>query len=653
MIGMAGRAKTLVAAAMVVGLATMLTANAGSAGAATSTRHRLGAKLFGSELHYRSGATRIDAPISGLTASRRSPPSMLSAVAHVKNRYLHMLGAPRAGRTSAPNVTGVVISGTYNVVRMPRTATESAIVIACPGSSSFGFFCGTEARPAWGAYTHPKRGSPSTGSYSFGRIPRSATGWKVGIILLDGYSNAGYYPASAGALVAVKGSTKAVKRAVSMSFVTPEVLSTFHVAGAPRGYEFEFDAVICPSSVTADQLQFFEENGNCGIAQGFGIQHIGIYATPGRWTVRYLYQPINGTVEMLAPADVVTKDFTVNGPHLVLNTLSTRSIVNMATPYLKPSVAGAIDTSSLSQNFYAVLLIVDATTDVAVAEVYVESFNGPTVFNLFLDPGTYAAYTEVQTPFAQDPYATVVATQVVLTKLGADFDVGLSDLTHGLNDSVARPALSVSSNVAVSGLPDLANASGWDNVQPFSFVQICPGATFSLECAGGYPVSPSKLLGGTFHLYATTGVISAGFVYTDLAGNVVIGPAVTSPASSSERTFMLTATYQMPSFWGNVTVSGDNDFQIFDMWIQACPASRPFNVSCAGGVSQPVNNFYSTFPPASGSFKVGYAIDLPPGTWRFAAVGSTFDSNAPLQLGPAVGVTVATTYPDIDLTARG
>jgi|GEM_PF-6922205 len=651
---MAGRSKTAIAAVVALALTTVVATSSAADAASTTGRHALGTKLFGSALRERSGAVRIKAPIAGLTQPSGVAPSFLGAVATFKNRYLLKTGAPssRAARVDRPRLAGVAISGTFDVVGQPRSPSEFVIVIACQGRTTFGYFCGTQAHPAWEASTQSKPSSPSKGTYNFGRIPASASGWRIGMILLNGVSNAGYYPSSAGVLVAAKGSRKSVKRAISMKFVTPEILATFRVGGAPKGYQFLFAAIVCPSSVTPDQLGFYEQNGNCGITEGLNTQQIGIYATPGRWTVRYVYEPSKTNVVMVAPQDVITKDFSVTGPRLSLNTLSSRAVANVSSSYVKPSVTGSVSGQFLDPGFFAALSIVDVATNTEAVGVLADPFVGSTSFDAFLDAGTYVSYAEVEAPFPDDQFAQVAAAQVVLTKLGSNFDVGLSVPTLTRHYSILPVAETIGGTVSVPGLPDLSNASGWDNVLPFSFVQVCPSASFSLECSGGFVVSPSKLLGGGFTLYGITGVASTAFVYTDLAGNVVIGPSVTSPASASFRSVTLTAPYHVPTFWGNVTVSGDNGFELWALWIQACPSSEKFSISCAGGISQAVNNFLNIFPPQTGSFKVGYAIDLPPGTWRIAAAGSTFTSESPQQLGPAVMVDVATTYPDVNLTAK-
>ena len=650
---MVGRSRTAIAAATILAISTLIAAGGGSSAGATTGRHPAGSEVLGTVLHYRSGANRVEAPIKGLVMPTSLASSFLSPVATFKNRYLLKTGTQDASTTRgvAPRTTDVAISGTYDVVGMPRRPTEYEIVIACQGATAFGYFCGSAAHPAWEAAVQPKANSVSEGTYNFGQIPASATGWKVGIILLNGISNAGYYPSSGGALVAAKGSKKTVRRAVSMRFVAPEILATFRVAGAPRGYQFEFAAVVCASSVTTDQLGLYEEYGDCGITEGQNTQQIGIYATPGKWTVRYLFAPDAQNVEALASPDIVTKDFSVTGPKVVLNTLSSRAVANVTGTYLKPSVSGAASAQLLSENFQAAVVFVDVATNTEAAGVYLDP-GSSTSFEVFLDAGTYAAYSEVVTPFSQVQYAQIEATQVVLKQLGSSFNAGQSAPTLTASYTIQPVIPTVSGQVSVHGLYDPADASGWDNVQPFSFIQVCPGSPFSLECSGAILVSPSELLGGSFALYGITGEVSVGFVYTDLADNVVVGPSVTKTASISPRSVALTAPYHNPTFWGDVTVSGDNNFELWSLWIQACPAAKAFSVSCAGGVSQSVNNFTDIFPPSTGSFKVGFGIDLPKGTWRIGAAGSSFATGAAQQLGPAPLVDVGTTYPLIELTAK-
>src|ERR1019366_8052350 len=99
-----------------------------------------------SVLHYRSGADRVEAPISGLTMPSHTPASFLSSVKTFKNRYFRKVTAPGAStaRADAPRTAGVHISGTYDVTGMPRSPTEFEIVVACQGATSFGFFCGSQ-----------------------------------------------------------------------------------------------------------------------------------------------------------------------------------------------------------------------------------------------------------------------------------------------------------------------------------------------------------------------------------------------------------------------------------------------------------------------------------------------------------------------------
>jgi hypothetical protein len=651
---MAGRSRTAIAA-IVFALSTLIATGGATALGATAARPAAGTELFGTILHNRNGTSRVVAPIKGLSVPSRSTASFFRSVDSVKNRYLYKADLPtgrREGRV-APRDGQVAISGTYDVVGMPRKPVEYEIVVACQGATSFGFFCGTATHPAWEANTQPKGNSVSEGTYSFGRIPVSASGWKIGIILFDGVSNAGYYPSSGGVLVAAKGSKKSVSKAVSMKFVTPEIKTTFRVAGSPKGYQFEFDAIICPSSVTADQLGLFEDWGDCGIAEGAGIQQVGIYARPGKWTVRYIFQPLVQNVEMFASDDVIAKNFSVTGPTVELHTLAGRVVTHLAGTYIKPSVSSSVNGQLLGSDFEAAVAFVDVATNTEVAAVYTDPFSSSTDFYIYLDAGSYAAYSEVVTPFPEDPYAQLFVTQVVLQQLGGDFSVGSSAPTFTAKYTIKPVEPTIIGHVSIPGLYDLADASGWDNVQPYTFIQACPGATFSLECTGAILASTIKLLGGGFAIYGITGKVSLAFVYTDLADHVIVGPAVTTIASPTRRHVGLTAPYKAPTFWGNVTVSDDNDFELWDLWIQACPAAKAFSVSCAGAVSQSVNSFDTVFPPAAGSFHVGFGIDLPAGDWRIGAVGATFDTGAAQQLGPSLLVDVATTYPLVSLTAKG
>ena len=649
---MAGRSRTVIAAT-VLALSAVIATGANSAGAATTPRTARPV-ILGSVLHYRNGANKIEAPIKGLSMPSRSASSFFRSIATPKNRYLHKtdITGSRAAISVAPRAGTVAISGTYDVAGMPRRPAAYLIVVACQGATSFGYLCGTQAHPAWEAATKPKGNSVSVGTFSFGQIPASATGWKIGIILLNGLANAGYYPSSGGVLVAAKGSQKSVKKALSMKFVVPEIVSTLRVAGSPKGYQFLFTAIVCPSSVTTDQLGLYEEWGDCGIAEGTDVQQVGIYARPGNWTVRYIFQPIVANVEMGATQDIITKYFSVTGSKLAVDHLSSHLVSHLTGTYLKPSVSGSVSAERVESNFEAAVAIVDVATNTEIGAVYADPFVGTTSFDLYLDPGTYAAYSEVVTPFPNDPYVQVAATQVVLEQVGKDFTVGASEPTL-VAYTIEPVAPTIIGHVSIPGLYDLANASGWDNVQPFSFIQICPGTTFSLECTGAIWASTIKLLGGGFAVYGITGEVSLAFVYTTLDGHVVVGPAVRTIASPSTRHVGLTAPYHAPTFFGNVTISGDNNFEIWSLWILACPAAKAFSVTCAGGVSQSVNGFGNRFPPAFGSFDVGYGIDLPAGSWRMGAVGSTINSDVPQQLGHALLVDVASTYPLVSLTAKG
>ena len=144
------------------------------------------------------------------------------------------------------------------------------------------------------------------------------------------------------------------------------------------------------------------------------------------------------------------------------------------------------------------------------------------------------------------------------------------------------------------------------------------------------------LLGGKFTLYGLTSGATLAFTYTTLSGEFVVGAPVTVAPSTGVTNVTLSAPYHNASMWGHLSVTGNVNEQLNDVWIQACPASEAFDVTCQGGISQAVSAFENgSVDTAAPSFTVGYAIDLPSGTWNVAPVGSTdADFATDAVLGP-------------------
>jgi hypothetical protein len=567
-------------------------------------------------------------------------------------RRLRVQGAAGRGQR-ASHAAGVHIKGTFSVSGVPKSPVVYAIVVACPGGTTYGYFCGTQTNPAYEAFTNYAKGSSSHGTYDFGTLPKQQSGWEIGLILLDGGTNGGYYPASTPVTVAVGGVTGTVTKSLSMAFVTPEDVSTFGVAGAPKGYQFYFEAVACPSVATPDQVVIYEDFGACAIVAGQDQQKVGFYLTPGSWTIRYYYEPFQKGVEMAAAPSTVLREFDLVGPTITVPTLASSLHTAMTGPYNRPSITGK-DTSQLTQRVpEADLVMVDPATNTALTGVYINPAPGAkTNFDVFLDPGTYAPYSEIVPPFKANYNTAADFIQVLVQQIGPNLVI-----SHGATKSVKYTVPPFSASIiggfAIKGVDDPANNYGEDNAIPLSMVVICPSPEpWSLECANGIFVSPSELLGGSFFIYDLAGGSTLAFTYTTLDGNVVVGPTVTVPASSAERAVTLSAPYSNPKMWGTITLTGDNNFQLEQMWTQACPATETFSLDCANGISDDVASFGSLFFQGGNTQKFGYGMDLPKGAWKVAVAGTTDPTFSTVkQLGPAKSITVPNVFPVLNLNA--
>ena len=323
----------------------------------------------------------------------------------------------------------------------------------------------------------------------------------------------------------------------------------------------------------------------------------------------------------------------------------------MSSPYVAPSVTGT-DTSMLtSQVFESALDFVDPN-NLIVASLFVNPRQGATTdYDVFLAPGTYAPYSEIVPPVRFSFNAAAQFVQVLFQQVGSSITVVGSE-SHAVTYSTANITATIQVSFAIPGVDDPDNNSGEDNVIPLSFVVVCPSSeAFSLECANGLYISPSELLGGNVTIYDTS-ASNVAFTYTTLNGNVVVGPTVSVPASSSEQAITLTTSYSNPTMWGKISLTGDTNFQVVEMWTQACPASEAFSLTCANGVSEAIPSFDNSFFSNGSVQTFGYGIDLPAGSWKIAVAGSTDPQFATdRRLGAIVSVTVPNVYPVVNLNA--
>jgi len=648
-------------------MAATAPAGALSTASASSTRAAVASKTpYASMLWTRKGTDRIVSDVKGLPLlSHGTATSMLDGrvqtpkfpdLDHVGAAQLYGLAAgagdlsPNAARKSSGTVR---ITGTFSVTSMPSHSTIQVLVLACPGGTTYGPYCGTPAAPAWLANQNFIKGSDSTGTYDFGSIPTSATGWQLGIILFDGMSNGGYYPASTPVLVAKASSTTAVSQKLTMPFVVPEISATFSVGGAPSGYKTIFEAVACPSSVTPDQLILYESFGACAIAETLGGSSLPLYVTPGSWTVRVFYAPYRSGTSMFAASDVIASKFDLVGPTVSVASEASSVTAATTTSYVTPSVVGSVAGHVSGGVSFSALVYVDPVTNQVVAGTYANASAGAlTSFQGYFDPGTYVPYTEV-VPFTHfSPQVSAAFVQVILRQAGPAVTIGSSGAAQVVKYALTPIAVTVHGGFAIPGLPDPANAYGEDNAYPLSYVIVCPGSEpFSPECSNQLLVSSTMLLGGTFNLYGVTGGATMAFAYTSLSGDFIVGAPVTVPASPTAQDVTLDAPYRNPTIWGQITISGPNSSNLSDVWLQACPDNEAFDVTCAGGISQELPNYYNQ-QNFSGPVQFGYGMDLPHGGFNLAVVGSTDPNFATDQrLGPTRHLTIGGHYPVVDFTA--
>jgi hypothetical protein len=356
---------------------------------------------------------------------------------------------------------------------------------------------------------------------------------------------------------------------------------------------------------------------------------------------------------MAASSSVILKDFDIVGPTITVASLGSSQLVTVTAPYIAPSVTGTDVSKLTSRVFAAELAFVDLSTNTFEAGVFVNpNANAKTSFDVFLDPGTYVPYSEVLPPSNTGFVAAASFIQVLLRQAGPNVTVAAHGPPVATSYTVAPFTASILGGFAIGGLDDPSGVYGEDNAIPFTYVIDCPASeTFSLECANAIYLSPSELLGGRFTLYGLTGASRLAFTYTTLDGTVIIGPTVTAPASSTPQAVTLTAPYSNPKMWGSITLTGDTNGQLLAMWTQACPASEPFSIGCANGVSDTVASFGLLFFGGS-SVSLGYGMDLPHGAWKIAAVGTTDPNFASTQqLGPAKSIIVGGVYPVLNLSA--
>jgi len=653
----------VVLACVAAAASTSLVGGTAASAARTGHQSHVYPVLYGTGVRTRSGGERIHSKFTGLAVpSATTSTSFFAASVHLPRAHFlrkvtssHVKASQGLQALVRASATGVRILGSFAVSSMPSTSSVQVGVIACPGGTTFGYYCGTAAHPAYGAFQTYAKGSVSAGTFDFGTIPTSNSGWALGILLFDGGSNGGYYPASVPVTVAVGGSSTKVSKQLSMAFVAPEINGSFSVAGAPAGYHYVFEAVACPFSVTADQLVFFEEYGDCAIAETTNLSLLGLYVTPGSWTVRYYYAPTQSGVVMFASNTVIAARFDLVGPTVAVVSESSTVAAPMTSTYIAPSVAGSVRSKLQAHTFFAAVFFADTATSRTDAGVYVNPAKGVTTkFNAFLDPGTYTPYSEAAPQFGINPASAATFFQAVIQQVGPALTVGPAVATASEQYAVQPFALSIQGGFSIPGAWDPANRSGEENAYPLSYVQVCPSPEpFSLVCSNSVLISPSELLGGTFNVYAASGGASMAFVYTTLSGKLVVGPPVTVPPSSGATRVTLSAPYKNASMWGLVTLNGDTNYQLQALWVQACPSTEAFTLECADGVSeQVVSLFYANIGPGINTVQLGYAIDLPHGQWNIAAAGSTDPTFATIQtLGPAKHIDVGAQYPVLNLSA--
>ena len=547
------------------------------------------------------------------------------------------------------HAASVRIYGTFNVAKMPRGSTIQIGVLACVGGTSFGVYCGTAVAPAYLALENLTSGSNSAGSYDFGQMPVSASGWQIGLVLFDGASNGGYYPASAPITVAKKGSTATVLRALAMTFVHPEINASFGVSGAPSGYNFIYEAVACPSAATQDQLVVFEAFGACAIAEAIGAPSLPLYVAPGSWTVRIYFAPYEPGVQMVANRAEILAKFDLVGPTVDIPSEASLATTRTTTPYVAPTIAGTVTNDTPAGSDFAGMFYVDTKTNATAVGIYANpQSKSSTSFHAYLSPGTYAPWSEAVPPVHFNQSVSAGFVQVLLHRLAAPLKV---DASTADTRAYAIPTYSetVHGSFVIKGLPDPADGYGEDNTVPLSYVIVCPGtSSFSPQCANEILVSPTMMLGGNVNLYDVSGGATMAFTYTTLSGDAVIGPAVKIRATAKLQKVALDAPYRNPSIWGQIHVLGSG--VLSDVWLQACPANEQFSLTCAGGTSQMLPGYFNQF--SGGATQFGYGIDLAKGPWNLAVAGSTdprFASD--VQLGPTVHVNVGQQYPVIDFWA--
>ena len=443
-----------------------------------------GGDLVASALRSRDGTLQVQSAIAGLSVPAQTSPGSLLPAVHISSTTMHLHKVSLAASRVAATTARVNISGTFAVASMPTHSNVFPLVIACTGGTTFGIECGSSTHPSYEAFGTFAKGTHASGTYSFGSLPTSATGWQLGIVLVDGLSNGGYTPAGSPVLVANGGSTAKVVRAVSMAFVRPELTARFSITSAPKGFGFLVEAVACPSTVTRSQLSLYLSFGNCAAAEALNARSLGLYVGLGTWTIREFYEPYARGVEQIVARGVASSRFEVLGA--TVSVVHVTDVVDVATSaaYLAPSVVGVVTSNLPAHTPYAALFFVDPTKTRSDAGGYVDPRPGATTkFRAYLDPGSWVAVSEAVPKTPYPPFADAAYLQVILHQLGPVASYSASHATRNVSYSVPTFTASIAGTLSIPQLFDAKNVSGQINAVPFTYVLVCPGPHRSASSA--------------------------------------------------------------------------------------------------------------------------------------------------------------------------
>jgi hypothetical protein len=630
--------------AALIGLSSVASASSSPRSASYPVR-------FGTATFEHGAPVGIHSAFRGLTlpSQRSRDLSRLHAAPLLHLHVVTLADLRRAhARELGATANRVVVSGSFAVLGMPARSTVRAVVLACPGSSPFGAACGTRAAPSYEALARLDRGSHSHGEFQFGALPRSSSGWRIAVVLSAGSLEDAHLPFGTPALVAQGGSTRSVTRKLDARFIATDLDGSFRVLHLPAGTTYEYSAYACRSGVTADQLGFFINAGACPMVSGSGGSSrpvaLRFYVAPGNWTIWVDYEPLRSGYLVFA-SEAAGARFQLSSASTHVGSPRTTSAFAVAADLRQPSIIGTATVRLPSETVVGAIILTDAAGhELAGFRVGTLSFgsNFTVKFEGFLEPGKVVPYSLVipaqEADFNQ--LLPVDSDQILIQQLGPDVTVRpLVPISVAYD--LDTYATSVHGTVSITGVTDDLDTSGFDNAQQYSFVQVCPGTTAQLDCTDGFQVSSGALLGGAFELFGLSGPTSMAFVYVTLAGQVVEGPATTTTPGATPTSVTIGAPYSPPSVSGAVALSNPLGLYSMLLWAQACPSSETFGLECANGVSAElpfynvVNALYS-----NSQFPLGYAIDLPAGSWRIAIAGEATSASAAAQLGPSQSVTV-------------